>query len=223
MSTTPACERRYYLDTPVDVLFPVRGDCLRAGYGYQLYSAVKAWSLRLAEREDVWLGPVEGVESLGHGLLRLRRGARWRVRCSLQATGDLLGIQGQRLLVGAHVVELGPPTFEEPRLGPVMHAELVTFKSLHWAQREHPTTGQFLGRLWDRLTRLGVAPCDLDLGLRREVMIGGHPSQAGYAVRVGSLTDEAAATLVRCGVGGRRHFGAGLFVAGEPARWLECR
>jgi CRISPR-associated protein Cas6 len=211
----------YRIAEPADVLFRLYGDCVRSGYGYQLLAAIKALDVDLAARKDVWFGPIEGVEHRRGGFLHLNSRSRWRVRCSLPAARSLLQLAGKQLIIGCHVVRLGSPAFEVPTPSEDMHAELVTFKSLHWPKREHPTLPEFAGRIHGALRHLGFDG-KIVLGRKRMLIIAEHPAQTGWPVGIRGLNREQAEELIRRGLGGRRHMGAGLFVPGQlPPWWRE--
>lgn len=221
---TAGKRKDYVIESPVDILFGLHGDCIRAGHGYQLFSAVKAFDDHMAANPQIWWGPIEGTRTMRselRGMLAITPQTRWRVRCSLQQSKRVMRLEGQRLIIGTHCVTVGDVSFELPSPRPDMHAEMVTFKSLHWTKREHPSRAEFTGRLWGVLAKWVAFRGDITVGRRRVINIAHHGAQTGYAVGLYGLTPEQSLYLYSRGIGGRRHMGAGMFIRGRLPRW--CR
>lgn len=203
----------------VDVVFPVAGDTIRAGHGYLLYSAVKAVDAALMD-EDVALGPIEHLAPLAGALLRVTPATRWRVRCEMRLMPRIMDLAGERLEVGDHVLTLGRATIEVLRPAPVLHSEMVV---LRWRELEEsgrqPAESMFLGYLYHILRDRGVS--STLVGRRRQISIGAHGVNSGWAVEVGGLTPEQSISMQVRGLGVRRRMGCGMMRPGPLPEWAR--
>ncbi len=209
--------------TRVDIIYPVvEGDCVHAGYAYQLYAAIKGVSAELATDDAVTIGPLEDVQSSRiNGLLLFRRRCQLRIRAPIEAIPAALSIAGEMLRVGLHLIRLGPPTIYPLQPAARLHAEFVTFA---WTKHERvaarrPPRRNFVGHLAAKLLEIAGYTGRIGLGRKRVLHIGRHPAQSGYGVEIEGLTDEQSMATQDARLGGRGHMGCGLFRAGRlPSR-----
>ena len=169
-----------------DFLFRVHGDCIRAGYAYPLFAAVKTNDLDLATDPRVFLGPFEGVHHFGRGYLAIRDGTSWRIRAPTELTQTIVDLCGRKLIVGDHVIRLGDLRVEAITASTDLYAELVTIKSMHFQKHErHPTHREFLGWVTDKLRRdHDLKSAKVEVGRYRKIQIGKYPAATGYAMGV---------------------------------------
>lgn len=197
-----------------DLLFPVRGTGERPG-PYALFGALSAAVAGLHGWAWLRIGPIE-------------RGSV-RVRLPLARIPELVTLAGReiegRSRRGHFTARFGSPRLEPLASASTLRAAVVTVRLLEREGgrfRERSLTREhFLDAAGRQLAerapsgRLEIAPVAPDGSdpARRVVWIGGQ-SIVGYACTVEGLTDEDSLRLQAVGLGGRAHFGCGLFVPG---------
>jgi CRISPR-associated protein Cas6 len=207
----------------IDLLFPLRGDCVFPGYQYPLYAAVKAVQSDLAERKDVFYGPIENVTPM-RGLLLIGSTTWWRVRVPTPDIGRQIAkaLVGVPLRVGSHIVQPQPPLVTEVQVAPKMYAEMLCVRSIAFrAGRGQPNHREFTGWFSDKLRR-GIkvnSQVRFRVGRRRRISVGpNRVPTIGYAVEMVELQPHEAWTLMD--LGGRRHMGASMWLPGRlPHVW----
>jgi len=223
----------------VDVAFKITGGTIPVDHGYLLFSAIanvipRFHAASVVERPvsapDAWaeigVHPVCGRLVGGR---RLELGARSHlvIRAPTDLIGELLPLAGISLAVGNDRIHVGLPTLWPLRPAARLRSRLVLIKG-------HETPDAFLSAVHRQLADLGVvgepallvrrhqsslegraglAPCQ-DQFVRRTMRIK-DVEVPGYAVEVSGLDADSSIRLQERGIGGRRHFGAGVFV---PAR-----
>lgn len=212
------------MNTSVDVVFPVTGKALPWDHSYALFGALSRIQPLVHEGAlGIGVFPVNGL-SQGNRLLKLTERSALRLRVPSQMIPDLMCFLGSSLELDGHKIRLGNPKIEPLKSTPRQFSPWVSLK-------EAVDPGIFLKRVGEELKRLGVegsycfvAPKNAsskDGGsggkesfIRRTRSIKGH-SIVGFALLVEDLSLEHSHILACQGLGGRRHFGGGIFL---PAR-----
>ncbi len=209
----------------VDVSFPVRGSRLRADHGFALYSAIARAVPALHGDEALAILPIAGLPGPDR-TLTLRTDAQLRLRVPGDRVGSLLPLAGKSLLVDGDQLALGIPTVRLVTASPSLQSRLVVISP-------YTEPESFLGAVERQLAAMDVSG-KASLGLtrassaferrssrpvgapiRRTLNIHGR-AIVGFAVRVDQLSAAESLTLQARGLGGRRHFGCGVFVPVTP-------
>lgn len=223
----------------VDVAFGLFGDSIAVDHGYSLFTAV-ATLIPALHQEDrgekhppddhawsyVGIHPISG-RLVGNRRLALNEKSHLVIRASSDLIGELLPLAGRELAIGADKVRVSLPTIRPLRPAARLRSRLVLIKG-----HEHPES--FLEAVRRQLTEMDVRGQPALLLRRQASSLEGRATLApgrdrfvrrtmrikgvevpGYAVEVFGLDADSSLRLQERGVGGRRHFGAGVFV---PAR-----
>lgn len=210
----------------VDVVFPLLGAQLPADHGYWLFAAVTAAVPALrgpAAPRPFGIHPVRGLWRPG-GWLALQPGRSAVVlRLPPTAVPLCLPLAGRLLRVGPVVVRVGVPYTRALQPAPQLYSRLVTIRGALDPEA-------FLAAARHQLARLGIAGTPVLLRRQapwsregRSPLAGRSPyvrrtlrvrtaTVVGYALGVIALDPAASLRLQAWGIGGRRHFGCGVFV-----------
>jgi CRISPR-associated protein Cas6 len=199
----------------VDVVFRVTGESVPVDHGYALFGAVaralgddlhRAWWLAIAG--------LRGVPR-SKGVLGLSgRGCELRVRVPHEKVPTVVALAGKELVVRGHPVMVGTSTLWELRPARVLRARIVTTK----VKGDLRDAEEFRKGITARLEDLGVK-ARVELGERRVLRVS-EELVVGYQCTLRDLGEADSLRVLYAGVGGRRRFGAGVFMAG-PARGDE--
>jgi CRISPR-associated protein Cas6 len=209
---------------PVDFLFPLLGDCVFAGYNYPLYAALKMLRFELFTDPEVGIGNISEVEPMRRGLLLITKRSRLRIRAPHYFASGLTDQCNRPIRVGSHIVKLGLPQLCPINPSSGLWAEFVAPKSLSFRHGDRqPTHREFLGWFADKLRRkLKATRAEIIVGRSRLMPMGDYPATKGYAVQIEGLSDDQSMQLQIDGIGGRRHMGGGMFIAGTMPKWLRA-
>lgn len=214
-------EKETILKKTVDVVFPVSGTDLAWDHSYSLFGALSRIQPLVHEGAlEVGVFPINGL-SQGNRLLKLTDRSVLRLRVPSRMIPDLMCFLGSSLELDGHKIRLGNPRIEPLKTTPRLFSPWVTLKD----SLDH---GTFLQRVGEELERLGVQGDYSLVGakngfskdggsgakepfVRRTRSIKGH-SIVGFALLVEELSFEHSQLLGAEGLGGRRHFGGGLFL-----------
>lgn len=193
----------------VDVAFPLIGRDLPIDHGYPLFGAVSRLVQRI-HKEPTWgIHPVYGRRE-EPGRLRLLSSSRLTLRVPSGNIGELLVLSGQTLDVAGSTVAAGIPRVFPLKPLPSLRSRLVTIKKFAEEGID------FLGAVRRQLRALGVSEAAaIKVGTRRVVRVSTHII-VGFPVELRDLTEAESVRVQTAGIGGRRHMGAGLFLAPEP-------
>lgn len=211
----------------VDLAFPLRGDTIPADHGYALFGAISRQLPSFHSDMAIGVHPVRG-RLAGERRLALTPMSRLvlrlpvaRVPEAIRLAGRYLDLDGSRCLVGVPTVHSLIPAAS-------LHSRLVVIRGFTEPEG-------FLGSVRRKLEEMGIEgqaslvlrsssrPIEgrseggTERYIRRTQRIR-DKSIVGYAVRVEQLTAEESLVLQEIGLGGRRHFGCGIFLASRPGK-----
>jgi CRISPR-associated endonuclease/helicase Cas3 len=193
----------------VDVVFRVKGERVPVDHGYALFGAIAS-----AFREDLhgaWWLAIAGFRGTlrSKGELALSHpGSELRVRVPHDRVQWALGLAGKELNVCGQPVLVGTSRVWELRPARTLRARIVTTKVKGNLQDAEVFRSAFV----ERLKELGVKG-RVELGERRVVRISDQ-WVAGYQCTLRDLDERDALRVLHAGLGGRRRFGCGIFMAG---------
>ncbi len=207
----------------VDVSFRLAGDKIPADHGYALLGAVSRVLSSVHGDSRVGIHPIRG-RLIGGRMLALTERSRLTFRLDAERIAEFLPIAGKGLDLDGHTIRVGVP--ETRALVPAarLYSRLVVIKGF---MEPDP----FLEAVRRQLTSMDVTGephlieqpevADANRGraggshsahLRRTVRIR-DKEIVGFAVGVEALTAAESIRVQERGVGGRRRFGCGVFVA----------
>lgn len=209
----------------VDLAFPLRGTAIPADHSYPLFSALSHLIPWIHSDENLGIHAINGRIEAPRRLVLTER-STLRLRLAADRIPDCIRLTGQQLEIDGDSITLGFPS-----LAPLVPAvsgfsRLVTIRGFTEPE-------QFLDAVRRQLIGLGVegtpslVPRPATLPRENSSSGGSGPwvrrtlrvrdkDIVGFALRVDHLTAEESLRLQEHGLGGRRHFGCGLFIA--PAR-----
>ncbi len=205
----------------IELAFKLKGAVIPADHGYLLFSALTKAVEPIHSISDIGLHNISG-EPTSNRLLKLNDRSRLTFRLDSENINLLLPLVGKSLKLGDHEIMIGTP--QTYLLKPVanLYSRLVVIKGymdpplfLEATKRQLETLC-IKGRpsmvpLVETETNTVGGKGTRSPYLRRTVRISGK-EVVGFALKVGELTAEESITLLEKGLGGRRHFGCGIFI-----------
>jgi CRISPR-associated protein Cas6 len=206
----------------VDLSFPLRGSHIPADHGYALFSALCRYLPWLHGADDVGVHPIQGRLS-GARQLQLEPVSRLTFRLPVDRIGAVLPVAGKRLDIEGAPLLVGVPTVLPLQSKPALRSRLVTIRGFTEPEA-------FIEAAARHLTELGILAAPQlavrqaaqsiegatvrgpGMPIRRTLRIR-DKTVVGFALRMTDLTAEESIRLQEAGLGGRRRFGCGLFVA----------
>lgn len=193
----------------VEAAFRVQGRSIALDHGYALFGALSQELPKLHSEENTWaVLPVRGdVERPGQ--LRLNQWSRVALRLPASALGELMVLSGKVLRIGADELTLGVVEVAPLKPAAALQSRFVTIKG---GDEPEVFDGMLMRQLNALAPQLEQAVESLTplVGERRVMKIASH-TVVGYPVRLEGLEPQASLVLQVHGLGGRRHFGAGVF------------
>ncbi len=210
----------------VDVSFPVAGKSLPWDHSYALFGALsRIQPLIHEDRFGVGVFPVNGRIGCRDRTLRLTKRSQLRFRVTSSFLSNLMSFPSAVLELDGHQIRLGSPQIWPLFAGPRLFSPWVTIKGA-------TEPAAFLLRVGEELERLGVVGRYGFVTPRRGgSRSGGKGARGpfvrrtraikgcdivGFGVLVEGLSAEDSLRLMVNGLGGRRHFGGGLFLPAKP-------
>ena len=195
----------------VDVVFRVTGERVAVDHGYALFGAIAR-----ALGEDLhgaWWLAIAGLRGVlrSKGELGLSGpGCELRVRVAHEKVSTVVALAGKELVVRGQPVMIGTSRLWELSPARTLRARIVTTK----VKGDLSDAEVFRAAIHERVKELGVK-ARVELGERRVVRIS-EQLVAGYQCTLRDLSEEDSLKVLYAGVGGRRRFGCGVFMAGPP-------
>jgi CRISPR-associated protein Cas6 len=213
----------------IDLTFKIQGTNLPVDHGYALFAAISQIIPELHHSESdtsFALHPVYG-SGIGERKMRLNPKSRLTLRIPSEQIGRYLILCGKSLAIGREVIQVGVPEVRPLYPAAVLCSRLVTIK-------HHLEAGSFLAAILKEMEALkihgtpslvartpqgsveGKQPAahqkSRDPFIRRTLRIR-DKEIVGFALEVSELSAGDSLKLQEMGLGGRRHFGCGVFTA----------
>jgi len=173
--------------------------------------------------KTAFVHPINGQLS-GDRMLRISPRSRLTLRLDSDQISEILPLAGKTLRLGKDTISIGTPTIYTLKPAPRLYSRLVVI-------RGYTEPAGFMEAAGRQLKALGIQG-ELSLPLRKgkssfegkTVRDINQPSfikrtirikdkeVVGFAVEVSELTAEESLLLQEKGVGGRQHFGCGVFI-----------
>lgn len=190
----------------VDVAFQIRGRYVPLDHGYSVFGAVSRVVPHLHNESRWGIHPIYG-RRIGPGRLLLMKQSALTLRAPSEHISMLLALAGKNLDIAGTQVLVGVPRIFPLRPHPVVRARFVTVKKFKGEPDE------FEQALRRQLRQLDIGDsAHVKIGSRRVMKVGGH-TVVGFQVAIESLAERDSLRLQVSGLGGRRHMGAGVFLA----------
>jgi CRISPR-associated protein Cas6 len=194
----------------VEAAFQVKGKAISVDHGYALFGALSQELPQLHTEENTWsILPVRG-DYERPGRLVLNQRSRIALRLPATELAELMVLSGKVLRLGADEVTLGLVEVSPLKPAATIQSRFVTIKG-----GDEPDTfdAMLMRRLGEMEAELGQEVTSILplVGERRVMRISSH-TVVGYPVRLEGLEAAASLALQAMGLGGRRHFGAGVFL-----------
>ena len=208
----------------IDIRFSIQGDVIDIDHAYDIYSAIC--------RQVPWVhgNPVVGIHNingyfLGNRKLQIIDKSHLVFRIPHDVTHEILPLAGKILHLGSASLQIGIPHPNALTPATELYSRLVVIKGMM-------DPDKFLTSVQQQLEDKGItaavnlikqeekARANLELGshrgttspfLRRTVRIRDR-TLVGFAVNISGLKAQDSLRLQEEGLGGRRHFGCGLFI-----------
>lgn len=207
----------------VDVQFRLVGTDIPADHGYCLLSALARILPALHGDEEVGVHPISG-RLAGDRRLALTDRSRLTIRIDAGRIAEVLPLAGKSLVIDGSLIRVGTPQTRALVPSARLYSRLVVIKGflepdvfLDAARRQLQALS--IGGEPRLVLRPAVAAANSGkpTGSRSPYVrrtIGIHGRQVvGFALWVQNLTAEESIRLQEYGLGGRRRFGCGIFVA----------
>lgn len=204
----------------VDLCYRIHGQMLPVDHAYSLFSAISGPLPWVHSDTTIGIFPISG-QITGNRQLSLDHDSHLTIRIPILQIPNALGLAGQGLKIDQSLIRVGTPTVRPLRPDKALYSRLVIIRGaiepedfLQAANRQLEQSGisgklELVRRV--RTTSLEGGKGSPDKYLRRTVRIA-DKNIVGYAVKVSNLTAQDSVKLQSLGLGGRAHFGCGLFV-----------
>lgn len=193
----------------IELIFPIRGQLLPADHGYGLYASLVHLLPELRQQSELSILTIPGIPDR-QGKIFLTERSRLRIRVQIPKIPLIYQLAGKKIKIGIHEIQIGIPTVSVLQPSSTLRSRIVTIKGYEEAsslssaaQRQLNALG-IVGELSIPLNQDGEPS-------RKTIKIKSH-TIVGFTIEVTGLSDEDSLKLQHYGLGGRRHFGCGLFV-----------
>lgn len=213
-----------YVQTYIDLIFPVGGSNIPRDHGYALYGAIARAIEVVHGNADIGIFPIHGTPG-GNEALLLSDRSTLRFRVPAAKLPMLLPLAGKTLKLNGHLLRVGVPHVAALEPAPVLASSLVLIKLAEAGRKEIGgivTPDAFLGAARRKLEEMNIRT-EPKVQLirtgpragqaRRRVLRVKDQTHVGYAMLVQGLTAEESIRIQEQGLGGRRLMGCGLFLA----------
>lgn len=188
----------------IDLHWPVRSTGrIPILHHYQLLAGLSALAPVIHSEGSIGVHPIRGTP-VGDGLLALDNSSAVRIRASAEFIPRLVHLGGKKFEIADCPIRLGVPRIFAIQPAEALEAGIVTIKGF----MEPP---EFLAAVRRQLASLGVREAvQVEVGRRRVLRIRGQ-TIVGFSLAIEGLSESESLEVQHRGVGGRRHFGCGLF------------
>ncbi len=205
----------------IELAFKLKGAVIPADHGYLLFSALTRAIETIHSISNIGIHSISG-EPIDNRLLKLNDRSRLTFRLDSEEINLLLPLIGKYLDLGGHEIMIGTPQTYLLKPAARLYSRLVVIKG-------YMEPNLFLEAAVRQLEAMDISgkPCLVPLAeadekkadgkgtrspyLRRTIRISGV-EVVGFALKVSELTAEESIALMEKGIGGRRHFGCGIFI-----------
>ncbi len=197
----------------VDLAFSVVcPHALPADHGYLLYSWVSRVLPEAHRADGFGIHPIRGRQ-LGGRTVQLTEHSRLIIRTDADEIARFLPLAGRPLQLLDRTLRIGVPQVRSLVPAAALRSRLVTIKLPDAVTQPSDAAAEaFRAAARRQLADLGISPeAKLFLGKRRTLRIK-DKEVVGYEVFIEGLTAEESLSVQEHGLGGRRHFGCGVFV-----------
>jgi CRISPR-associated endonuclease/helicase Cas3 len=176
---------------------------------YFLLSAISGIVPAVHACDEFGVHPIRGMRTTP-GRLDLLQDSALTIRTRVENIPALLALSGKKLDMAGCPIRLGIPQLIRLSPCPALKSRLVTIKG-------YIEEKEFDAAIRRQLDALGISgSVSVGVGPRRVVRIKHHVI-VGFGVRLAQLTDHESLLIQASGLGGRRHFGCGLFYRHKEA------
>lgn len=208
------------MNTTVELVFKLKGSVIPADHGYQLFSALTKTMGEIHNKSEIALHNING-DPIDNRLLKLTEKSRLAFRLNSESIEQLLPLTGRCLTLGDHEIQIGTPQTFNLKTVSRLYSRLVVIKGYMEPDEFLEAAGRQIDALGVKGKRalIPVNETSKNAGgrgtrspfLRRTIRISGK-EVVGFALGVGDLTAEESLIIQEKGIGGRRHFGCGIFI-----------
>ncbi|MGD2180934.1 type I-MYXAN CRISPR-associated protein Cas6/Cmx6 [Lusitaniella coriacea] len=200
---------RETLEPFVELKFPVRGTQLPADHNYGLYAALVHQIPELRQQHDISILTIPGFGDK-QGKISLTSDSCIRIRVPISKIPLAYQLAGKPIAIGKHPINIGIPQVSVLHPSANLRARIVTIKG--YMQSE-----PFLAAARRQLSNLDISakisiPADRSGNPSRKTLKIKRYTIVGFTTEISGLSDEDSIQLQRCGLGGKRHMGCGIFL-----------
>lgn len=185
-----------------DVVFPVVGAVIPGDHVYQIFAAICGLEPRVRAIPELAVDRILDTLPLYGGRVTLTRKAKLRIRTPVAEISLVVPLAGKALRIHDAMIRLGAPRIYRLRPHDRLFSWLVTIKGF-----TNPDT--FLEAV-QRQLRDRKIETSARVGHRTVLTVRGARI-VGFPVLCSALPAQDSLRLQECGIGGRRHVGAGIF------------
>jgi CRISPR-associated endonuclease/helicase Cas3 len=194
------------LSTVVDIRWPLAlPGRIPLQHQYPLLAALSRVVPSIHDTPELGIHSIRGVV-FEPGKIALTQMSSISIRTDIAQIPKLLPLSGKKIDLVGHSIRLGVP-----HILPLHPFERLTcnFATIKGFLEPDSFSKSLRRQLDDLRVRRSVI---IDVGQRRTLQVKQH-TIVGFRVTVDGLEDNESIQLQACGAGGRRHLGAGLFLA----------
>lgn len=197
----------------VDLCFLVKGEFVKRDHSYPLFGAISRIMPSVHKDNDIAIVPINGIPEKGK--LRINDDSRLIIRVPQNDRCQYLSLVGETLNIDGDLVKLGKLDFVEIFPKTMLSSRMVVIKGyMEWESFLESVKKKLVEMNIDGSPALVLRSDEVKSGeeavVRRVVRIKGK-TVVGYPVFVNRLSAKDSYRLQEEGLGGRRHFGCGIF------------
>lgn len=170
---------------------------------YSLLATLSRIVPEIHNDKRIGIHTIRGIHD-GPGRLRLSERSVVAIRAPLELVASLIPLSGKKLDLAGHLLRLGVATLHQIAPSGNLFCPIVTIKGF----MDH---NQFRGAVIRQLDSIKVRQSiTVDVGPRRIVRVK-DSTIVGFSVLLAGLDAVESVRIQSEGIGGRRHFGCGIF------------